>query len=310
MIVTVTMNPAIDKTIELDKFVHGGLNRISNPVVDAGGKGINVSKTIQNLGGESIATGFLGDEGKEIILNYLNKHHIKNDFVIVDGVTRTNMKIMESDGSLTEVNEQGMIVPEKKVDELIEKLLSYAGKDTLFVLAGSIPQGVSTDIYANITFRLKEKGANVFVDADGALFRETLKAVPSMIKPNQVELTEYFQVPEDSSEEVLLELGETLLKEGVKAIAISRGKDGALFLFQDHIYRCEGLKVEVHSTVGAGDAMVAALCYAWDKGDTQENCIRLSVATSAGAVTTVGTRPPELSLVNELQKKVKIEKIK
>lgn len=307
MIITVTMNPAIDKTVEIDTFVHGGLNRIQSPVADAGGKGINVSKTIRAIGGKTLATGFLGRDGSDKILDCLHKEQIDHDFVFVDGVTRTNMKIMEKDGTLTEMNEQGMTVPPEKIEELIQKLAGYASEDTLFVLAGSIPKGVGSDIYARITKEVKAKGAKVFMDADGALFQESLKAVPSMIKPNHVELAEYFGLSGEVEEAELVRLGKELLAKGVELIAISRGSKGAIFITEEQIIKCSGLKVEVHSTVGAGDAMVAALSYAKDAGLSWEESIRLGMAASAGAVTTVGTRPPERELIDELAKQVELE---
>lgn len=310
MIITVTMNPAIDKTVEIDTFVHGGLNRIASPVADAGGKGINVSKTIKAIGGKTLATGFLGKDGSDTILEALHKENIDHDFVFVDGVTRTNMKIMEKDGTLTEMNEQGMTVPPEKIEELIEKLSGYANEDALFILAGSIPKGVDADIYAKITKKVKEKGAKVFMDADGDLFKKSLEAVPSMIKPNHVELAEYFGLSGEVDESQLIDFGKQLLEKGVETIAISRGGKGAIFITKDQVIRCSGLKVPVHSTVGAGDAMVAALSYAKDAGFSWEDSIRLGMAASAGAVTTIGTKPPERSYIDELAKQVELEIIK
>ena len=309
MIITVTMNPAIDKTVELDTFVHGGLNRIASPVTDAGGKGINVSKTIRAIGGNTLATGFLGKEGSEKIIDALQKEQIAHDFVLVDGVTRTNMKIMEKDGTLTEINEQGMTVSPEKIEELMDKLFTYASEDTLFILAGSIPKGVQTDIYARITTKVKEKGAKVFVDADGELFQKSVEAVPSMLKPNHVELAEYFGVNQNADEAQLVNLGRQLVEKGVETVAISRGGEGALFVTKDQVIRCGGLDVLVHSTVGAGDAMVAALAYAKDAGWGWEESIRLGMAASAGAVTTVGTKPPARDYIDELAKQVELEKV-
>lgn len=309
MIITVTMNPAIDKTLELDSLVHGGLNRIEAPISDAGGKGINVSKTIRALGGETIASGFLGVKGSQIILDCLEAEQIKNDFVFVEGITRTNMKIVESDGTLTELNEQGMTVPKEKITELVEKLMGYASEESLFILAGSIPKGVDTDIYAKITNAVKKKGAKVFVDADGELFVKALEAAPSIIKPNHVELAEYFGCREEADEAQLLNYGRRLLEKGIETIAISRGSKGAIFLTKEKALRCSGLKVTAHSSVGAGDAMVAALSHAMAVGLSFEESIRLGIATSAGAVTTIGTKPPSMELVEELKQQVIIEEI-
>ncbi len=306
MIITVTMNPAIDKTVETDTFFHGGLNRIEQPVADAGGKGINVSKTIKAIGGKSLATGFLGTKGSEIILDCLQGEGIEQDFVLVDGVTRTNLKIMEKDGTLTEINEQGMTVSEEKQQELIDKLESYAKEDVLFLLAGSIPKGVDQNIYARIIEKVRPKGAKVFVDADGPLLAEAIKAVPDIIKPNHQELAEYFKLQGEVSEEKLVASGKRLLEKGIKTIAISRGSKGAIFLHaaSGQVICCEALAVEVHSAVGAGDAMAAALAYAEEEKLTWKESIRLAMAVSAGAVTTIGTKPPERSVIDELSDRV------
>ncbi|MBO5486269.1 MAG: 1-phosphofructokinase, partial [Eubacterium sp.] len=139
MIVTVTMNPAIDKTVDIERLEYGGLNRISHVEMDAGGKGINVSKTIHELGGESIVTGFIAGNTGKIIQNVMDEWQIKSDFVEVEGETRTNTKVYESTGSLTELNEPGPEIKEADLQQLLKKLEGYAKEDTLFVLAGSVP---------------------------------------------------------------------------------------------------------------------------------------------------------------------------
>lgn len=142
MIITVTMNPAIDKTVDIDRLERGDLNRIKRVELDAGGKGINVSKTIKELGGSSIATGFLGGNSGQIIRQVLKDWGVETDFVEVDGETRTNLKVVEKMGEVTELNEPGPEVTEAQLEALMLKLEGYAGADTLFVLAGSIPKGV------------------------------------------------------------------------------------------------------------------------------------------------------------------------
>lgn len=136
MIVTVTMNPAIDKTVDIDRLQHGGLNRIQKVEYDAGGKGINVSKTIQELGGTSVATGFLGGNAGRTIESVLNDKGIQNDFITVDGETRTNTKVFEQTGEVTELNEPGPMISDGQIGQLMEKLEGYANAQTLFILAG------------------------------------------------------------------------------------------------------------------------------------------------------------------------------
>lgn len=309
MIITVSMNPAIDKTVEIGKLIPGGLNRIRKVEYDAGGKGINVSKTIRELGGESIATGFLGGNAGKTIENVLNEKKIRNDFVWVEGETRTNTKVFEENGEVTELNEPGPVIGEEEMKALMDKLAGYANEEALFILAGSIPSGVDKHVYAEITRLVHAKGGKVLLDADGELFRNSLAASPDMIKPNRVELEEYAGIDYRASDEEILGLARELLGKGMETVAVSMGKSGAMLVRKGYEVKCPALSVKAHSTVGAGDAMVAALAYSWDQHLDNDKTVRLCIATSAGAVTTVGTKPPARSLVDELMKQVIIERI-
>lgn len=309
MIVTVTMNPAIDKTVEIDRLQPGGLNRIQKVEYDAGGKGINVSKTIHELGGESIATGFIGGNAGKTIETVLNERGIRNDFIWVEGETRTNTKVFETNGAVTELNEPGPAITEEQLEELIQKLERYADEQTLFILAGSIPNGVDKKIYSRIIQRVHNKGAKVLLDADGELFRNSLEAGPDIIKPNRVELEEYAGYDYRASNEELLQMARDLRGRGIETVAVSMGKSGAMLVQKDYEVKCPALSVKAHSTVGAGDAMVAALAYSWDNKLEHEQTVRLCMAASAGAVTTIGTKPPTRELVDTLMKQVVIESI-
>ena len=309
MIITVSMNPAIDKTVEVSRLLPGGLNRILKVEYDAGGKGINVSKTIRELVGESIATGFLGGNAGKTIENVLNERNIQNDFIWVDGETRTNTKVFEENGEVTELNEPGPIIGEEQMKKLMNKLEEYADENALFILAGSIPNGVDKHIYAKIIRLVHTKGAKVLLDADGELFRNSLAAGPDMIKPNRVELEEYAGIDYRASDEEILQMARDLLAKGMKTVAVSMGKSGAMIVREGFEVRCPALSVKAHSTVGAGDAMVAALAYSWDQNLDDEETVRLCMAASAGAVTTIGTKPPTKELVDELKKQVILERI-
>lgn len=309
MIITVTMNPAIDKTVEIDALVPGGLNRIQKVEYDAGEKGINVSKTIRELGGKSIATGFLGGNAGQTIKNVLDELGIKNDFVWSEGETRTNTKVFEQSGAVTELNEPGPVITAEQTAELMRKLEGYADENALFILAGSIPNGVDKDIYAQIIRLAHKKGAKVLMDADGELFRKSLPAGPDIIKPNRVELEEYVGVDYRVSDKELLGFARKFLEQGIETVAVSMGKSGAMIVREGYEVRCPALNVKAHSTVGAGDAMVAALAYSWDNKLDNEETVRFCMAASAGAVTTIGTKPPARELVDSLREQVIIEAI-
>lgn len=309
MIVTVTMNPAIDKTVEIGQLVPGGLNRIHKVEYDAGGKGINVSKTIHELGGESIAAGFLAGNAGRTIESVLKARGIRSDFVWVEGETRTNTKVLEDNGEVTELNEPGPDITESQLNALISKLEGYAADGVLFVLAGSIPNGINIDIYERLIRLLHAKGAKVLLDADGCMFRQALDAGPDIIKPNRAELEEFMGIDYRASDRDLLKTARQLRGKGVNTVAVSMGKSGAMFVRDGYEVRCPALHVKAHSTVGAGDAMVAALSYSFDQNLSDEDTTRICMAASAGAVTTIGTKPPARELVDEFMKQVNIEEI-
>lgn len=310
MIITVTINPAVDKTVEIEELKYGELNRFKNVISDAGGKGINVSKAIKALGGNSIASGFIGGSNGVFIETALNELNINCDFIHIQQNTRSNLKIVENNGRVTELNEPGSKILPNEIDNLIEKLESYANNSSLFVLSGSVPDSVDKNIYKILIEKLKLKGAKILLDADGELFLNGLKAKPNIIKPNRYELENLYNLNHKASDNELIKIGSDILKNGIDLVAISLGKEGAIFIDKNNIIKCNALDVKSHSTVGAGDSMVAALAFGIDNNLDFENCIKLAMAASAGAVTTIGTKPPTLDLINQLQKQVELNNLK
>ena len=309
MILTVTFNPAIDKTAEVDVMIPGGLNRLKNVMQDAGGKGVNVSKTIHALRGKSIATGFLAGSAGEYIQKVLNELVIENDFVWVEGMTRTNLKVLDHDMELTELNEAGPVITETEIKRLKEKILSLIQPDDLVVLSGNVSAGVRNNIYRELIDIVKQQGARVVLDADGELFAQGIQAKPYAIKPNKYELATYFGISQSCSNEEIISLAKTLLNEECRLVVVSMGKEGSIFLSHEGVYQAEALHIQAHSSVGAGDAMVAAIAYALEQNNTMEQLIALAVACSAGAVMTKGTQPAEKAVVEKLMKQVTIKKL-
>lgn len=305
MIITVTFNPAIDKTAEVGELVVGGLNRLSNVRQDAGGKGINVSKTLKSLGTKSLAAGFLGGAAGRFIETSLDEQGIDHSFVWVDGTTRTNLKVLNSRMELTELNEPGPEVNKKNIDELIEKIMERADENSYVVLSGNVGPGVPDDVYKIIINALKAKQIRVILDADGSLFREGIKAGPYAIKPNRFELGQYFDIDEDELDnKKLIELGRRLLNDNTKLVAISMGTDGSIFITADEVITAKALKIDYQSAVGAGDAMVAAIADGLAKNMSLTDLVTWAVAVSAGACTTQGTQPAKLETVLELRERV------
>ena len=309
MIITVTMNPAIDKTVEIEKLERGGLNRISKVECDAGGKGINVSKTLHALGGRSIAVGFAAGSTGKMIERTLEETGIHTDFIYTDGETRTNTKVVENDGTVTELNETGAAIKEKQLKELLEKIEGYADKNTLFVIAGSIPKGLDKSIYADIIRLVHGKGAKVLLDADGEAFAKAIEEKPDIIKPNREELAQYAGADKNMSFDELVLLARKLNQKGIGTVAVTMGKDGAVLVRGGCCIMGKPIVVDAHSTVGAGDAFVAALAYAWEQGLEDDDTMNLCMAASAGAVTTTGTKPPEKELVDQLKNRSELIKL-
>ena len=306
MIYTVTLNPALDKTVEIPGMALDTVNRITSMRTDPGGKGINVSKVIAKLGGESCAVGILGGESGRTLLAALERDGLRTHFRFVEGQTRTNLKIIDRAlHTNTDINEPGLTVSPADLDALLRDLLGMVHEGDIVVLAGSLPQGAPQDTYRVWTAACREKGARVCLDADGVLLAEGLKAAPYLIKPNEDELSRLVGHRLTDTDELIAE-GRRLLKGGVTRVVISLGERGALYLRGNEVLYAEGLSVPVGSTVGAGDSVVAALAYADSLDMSDEDAVRLSTATGAANVMCSGTQPAEREAVEKLLPQVKI----
>jgi len=305
MIITVTMNPAVDKTAELDDFVLGGVNRLKNVVMDAGGKGINVSQTLRILNKPNMACGFLGGPNGDTIRLALQKQMIMSDFVTVaGGETRCNLKVKSIFG-MTEFDEPGPKVSQEELQLLMDKLKRHAKPGTMFVLAGSLPEGVPTDIYKTMTEMLHQCGCKVFLDTGGEPLRLGLEAQPEYIKPNLAELRDLFDYHDEfASNEAMVawtkEKAVELLGRGPRMVSVSLGASGGVFTDGIETIYAPAKKVDVISPVGAGDAMTAAIAYCLDSNMHFHDTIRYAIAVSCGACTTDGTKPPSREVIVQL----------
>ncbi len=305
MIYTVTLNPAVDKTVEINDFSVGTVNRVSSIRLDAGGKGINVSKVIASLGGRSIAMGILGGATGSFVKDYLDSRGIENDFSYINGETRTNLKVIDNNrGTNTDINEPGPFVGGKELDILQQKLLDNVGKNSIVVFSGSVPDNVDKTIYARWIESVKRKGGRAVLDADRELLKNGIKAGPYLVKPNIHELGQLFDTVIGEAEQAERYARRLVEDFGIELAAVSLGEKGALFVDKTRSLLARGLKVEVKSTVGAGDALVAALTYSLDAGAGFEEAARLATACSAANVTTSGTQAADRSVIDELQGQV------
>ena len=305
MIYTVTLNPALDKTVEIPSLTVDAVNRITSMRTDPGGKGINVSKVIQKLGRASVAAGILGGDTGRAILSALTEMGLTTLFHFVEGETRTNMKIIDPDNHTnTDINEPGVTVSEEILEKLLEELLAKVTKEDIVVISGSMPKGSPKDTYYTWTKAFREKGAKVILDADGDLLKAGLKASPYLIKPNNHELGALTGRALETPEEIAETAAELMKEYGIGKVVVSMGGDGAVYVTKDKTIYAEGLKVPVGSTVGAGDSVVAALAVSEEEGKTLEETVRLSTAVGAANVMCSGTQAAEYEVVETLLPKV------
>ena len=306
MIATLTLNPAIDKIAHVDKLIVGDLNRLSDVKTTIGGKGINVARTLRALNERTeVFTVTAGTAGM-LVEQYLRSNYYMAHIVKAEGNTRTNIKIIEADGSLTEINDAGPTVSREMLNLLTIKMVRSLKKGDTIILSCSLPDSVPTTIYRDLIEKAKAAGIYTILDADGEPFREGVSALPDIVKPNVRELRGYFGVTEQIDEKETSLLAQKLARLGIGLVAASMGHQGAVFASADHAYFAKAVNVHTDSTVGAGDAMVGAIAYARHAGYDDEKLIRLSMAASAAACTSHGVN---MDIVEKLMDEVEITRI-
>ena len=281
MIYTVTFNPSLDYIVSVDDFKLGLTNRTSSELILPGGKGTNVSTVLKNLGLESTALGFVaGFTGNEIVKR-LNDMGIKSDFISIEnGISRINLKLKSIDG--TEINGAGPDISEEKVNELMDKLNQLKEGDVL-VLAGSIPSSMSYNIYRDIMADLKDRGVMIVVDATKDLLLNVLEYHPFLIKPNNHELGEIFNVKLTTREEVI-PYGRKLQEKGARNVLVSMAGEGAVLIAEDgQVFDAPAPKGKLINGVGAGDSMVAGFVAGWIEKQDYEYAFHMGVASGSAS---------------------------
>ena len=287
MIVTVTLNPAIDQTIEVARFVEGDTNRVDSIRTTTGGKGIRVARVLKELGYEPLAMGFApGDMGR-VIEQQLADSGIGTDFAFVPGETRTNVTIVDRERHQhTVLSARGPRVDQADLDDLYVRIRRRMRAETWLVLAGSLPPPCGGEVYYRLIEEATALGAFSALDADGAVVREVLDlgGRPSLIKLNAHELGRVFDVPARTEDEVIAAAA-TLRALGVPSVVVTRGPDGAIALTEDGRYRVGTPGVPVVSALGAGDAFLAGLLLGLRRRDTWAQALcRASAAGTAAAM--------------------------
>ena len=281
MIYTVTFNPSLDYIVSVKDFKLGLTNRTDSELMLPGGKGINVSIVLKNLGIDNTALGFVaGFTGKEVVKR-LEKFGVKNGFLeIPEGFTRINVKLKSIDG--TEINGQGPSISEEKIEQLMTRLDEMGEGDVLF-LSGSIPASMPDDTYQKIMERLKDKGVLISVDATQELLLKVLPYHPFLIKPNNHELGEIFGV-ELRTRESVVPYGKKLQEMGAENVLISMAGEGAVLIASDgQVYDAPAPKGILKNGVGAGDSMVAGFMAGWLERKEYRHAFHMGVAAGSAS---------------------------
>lgn len=281
MIYTITFNPALDYISQVDNFEVGKINRTKDEKILPGGKGLNVSIVLKNLGLESTALGFIAGFTGEELKKRIEEYGIKTDFIKTeDGFTRINVKI--SSNEETALNGNGPKIENSDIDKLLEKI-DKIGKEDIVVLAGNIPKGINNNIYETICVKLEMNEVTFIVDATKELLINVLKYKPFLIKPNKEELEETFKVKLITKEDII-EYAKKLQIMGAQNVLVSLGGDGAILVTQDNkVYFSKAPKGKVLNTVGAGDSMVAGFLTGYKESGDYEQAFKMSIATGSAS---------------------------
>ena len=281
MIYTITFNPALDYISQVDNFEVGKINRTKTEKILPGGKGLNVSIVLKNLGLESTALGFIGGFTGEELQRRIEAQGIKTDFIKVkNGITRINIKI--SSDRETALNGNGPEILEEDIQELLEKIENIK-KEDIVILAGNVPKGINNNIYEIICVNLERNGVTFIVDATKELLINILKYKPFLIKPNREELEETFKVKINTEEDIITYAKKMQLM-GAQNVLVSLGGDGAILITSDNqVLQSNAPKGKVLNTVGAGDSMVAGFLAGYIESKNYEYSLKMGIATGSAS---------------------------
>lgn len=287
MIITVTTNPSIDRTVAVGDLVLGGVNRGDLSAIDPGGKGVNVSRALAAYGADTHAVLVCGDLGSQWFGKKLNENQIAHTIIKADGITRSNVTLQEADGTVTKINEPGFALSENVMEQLRKKLDNLELNGAWVVFAGRLNPGADVNTYRDLARYVRVRGAKIAIDGSGAEFRAALEVHPELIKPNQFELAELVGRPLKTVHDVIAAARE-VIESGVEQVLCSLGKDGAILVTKDQVIHCEPEQAAIGTPVGAGDILLAIYL----GGGAQPNALKDAIAWSAASVPLPGTAIP------------------
>jgi 1-phosphofructokinase len=309
MIVTLTLNPAIDKTIVVDELNTKDVTRVQSVIKDPAGKGINVAKVIHQIKEKVIATGFISGFNGSYIEDKLKQLNLDFDFIHTKGESRENLKLICRNTHETyEINEKGAVTTNEDLEMLISKLNQLIQPSDWLVISGSIPPGLDIDVYKDIIKYYLNKKVNIFLDTSGVAFSKALEAKPTVIKPNLYELEMYSHMKLDSDDKIIDQCLK-LYQNGIQHVICSMGSKGTIYVGKNGIYKVTSDKIKTLFTVGAGDAFVGGFVAKFDDTNMRET-LKFATATARASIKTEGTKAANLEQIKLEMKHIDIIKIK
>ncbi len=300
MIFTLTPNPSIDRSLTIEEIRFNTVLRSQNVRLDWGGKGFNVSRALKLFDIDSLAMGWVGGGTGKMLADGLQQLGIQTDFVWVDRDTRTNTMIIEEEGDWhIKVNEPGPPISEEDIEQLILKVESYARKDDLWILSGSLPPDVPDNFYATLIEFLKTRGSRVILDASGTALHHGYQSRPYLVKPNIYEASQVVGFAIDDVEDAK-RAALPFLRMGIDYFALTMGSTGLLLASQSEMVYAYPPKVNVRNAAGSGDSLLAGMIYAQMQGMDLVEVARWGVATGTASVETDGVSEFSLSRIQAL----------
>jgi 1-phosphofructokinase len=304
-ILTLTLNPALDLTVELSRLDAGQVNRSEEMHTHAAGKGVNVAQVLADLGHQVTVSGFLGEDNQQAFETLFAKRGFVDAFIRVPGETRSNIKVAEQDGRITDINGPGPVVDATAQQALLDRLQQIAPGHDAVVVAGSLPRGVTAQWLRELIESLNALGLKVALDSSGEALRAALQASPWLIKPNTEELADALGC------EVVSPIAEAqaaarLHGQGIEHVVISHGADGVNWFSVGSALHASPPKVSVASTVGAGDSLLAGMLHGLLSADTPEQTLRTATAIAAMAVTQIGFGINDAAQLAQLEQGVRV----
>ncbi|MGM3386150.1 1-phosphofructokinase [Stutzerimonas stutzeri] len=304
-ILTVTLNPALDLTVQLPALRLGEVNRSDNLQAHAAGKGLNVAQVLADLGHQLTVTGFLGEANAQPFEQLFSARGFADEFVRVAGETRSNIKLAEADGRITDINGPGLEVGGAQRDELLARLERLVPGHELVVVAGSLPRGVEVPWFVELLQRLARLGARVALDTSGAALREGLALSPWLIKPNEEELAQARGL--DPADAQALADEARRLNARIEHVVMSQGAAGVSWFSPAAAWHAQPPKVRVVSTVGAGDSLLAGMLHGLLAGWPAERTLAHATAIAAQAVGQIGFGITDRAQLAELEAAVRLQ---